>query len=152
METEVVQLDVQRPGTEKISLQAKLIDLNADVCRLTIAWPVGSAERHFDADDFYECLRAFRRVIEPEGFRVLCQGSRPICQGSRPNVRPSGMASQMGGAWKSYIHTLGQPTSMKDLVGTFDPVEDIASVGTVGEQDEFMRRHLDALRKREPGR
>ena len=28
----------------------------------------------------------------------------------------------------------------KDLVGTFDPVEDIASVATVEEQDEFMRR------------
>lgn len=141
MEPEIVQLNVQRPGTAKISLQAKLIDLSAHMCRLTIAWPVGGTERHFDADDFYECLRAFRRVIEPEGFRVLCQGSRP-------NVRPSGMASQMGGAGKSYAHTLGQPASMKDLVGTFDPVEDIASVGTVEEQDEFMRRHWEAFKRR----
>jgi hypothetical protein len=37
--------------------------------------------------------------------------------------------------------TLGQPALTKDLVGTFDAVEDIASVGTVEEQDEFIRRH-----------
>jgi hypothetical protein len=88
-----------------------------------------------------ECLRAFRRVIEPDGFRVLCQGARP-------NVCPSMMARQMDGAWKSYVHTLGQPGSMNDLVGTFDPVEDIASVGTVQEQDEFMRRHREEFKKR----
>jgi hypothetical protein len=122
---------------EMISLQAKLIGLDEHVCRLAIAWPVGGEERYFDAPDFYECLRAFRRVVEPEGFRVLCQGSRP-------NVWPSGMARQMGRALKSYVHTLGQPAFTKDLVRTFDPVKDIASVGTVEEQDEFMGRHRDS--------
>jgi len=140
MEPEIIQLYVQRAGMEKISLQAELIDLSREVCRLVIAWPVGSEERNFDASDFYECLRAFRRVIEPDGFRVLCQGARP-------NVHPSGMSSQAG-AWTSYVHTLGQPALTKDLVGTFDPVEDIASVGTVEEQDEFMRRHRAEFKKR----
>src|SRR5262249_26687490 len=120
--------------------------LSEYACRLVIAWPVDGEERHFDAPDFYECLRAFRREIEPDGFRVLCQGARP-------NVWPSGMARQMGGAWKSYVHTLGQPGSIKDLVGTFDPVEDVASVGTVEEQDEFIRRHWAEFEKRpKPGR
>jgi hypothetical protein len=114
--------------------------LSDGACRLVIAWPVGSEERHFDAFDFFECLRAFRRVIEPEGFRVLCQGARP-------NVWPSGMSSQAG-ACKSYAITLGQPGLLKDLVGTFDPVEDIESVGTVEEQDEFMRRHREEFSKR----
>jgi hypothetical protein len=36
----------------------------------------------------------------------------------------------------------------KDLVRTFDPVEDIASVGTVEEQDEFMRRYRAEFKKR----
>jgi hypothetical protein len=134
--TQIIRLNVQRAGMEKISLQAKLIGS----CRLVVAWPVGSEERHFDADDLYECLRAFRRVIEPDGFRVLCQGARP-------NVCPSGMARD-GGAWKSYVLTLGQPALTKDLVGTFDPVEDIESVGTVEEQDEFMRRHWAEFGKR----
>jgi len=140
MEPEIIQLDVQRAGMEKISLRAKLVCLEEYVCRLVVAWPVGSEERHFDAFDFYECLRAFRRVIEPDGFRVLCQGARPT-------VFPSVMARQAG-AWKSYARTLGQPTLTKDLVGTFDPVEDIASVGTVEEQDEFMRCHWEAFKKR----
>jgi hypothetical protein len=105
-----------------------------------VAWPVGSEERNFDALDFYECLRAFRRVIEPDGFRVLCQAARP-------NVQPSGMSSQAG-AWTSYVLTLGQSALTKDLFGTFDPVEDIASVGTVEEQDEFIMRHWAELKKR----
>lgn len=140
-EPEIIQLKVQRAGMEKISVRAELIAGVSDTCRLVIAWPVGSEDRHFDAPDFYECLRAFRRVIEPDGFRVLCQGARP-------NVWPSGMARSMGGAVKSYVLTLGQPGSMEDLVGTFDPVEDIASVGTVQEQDEFMRRHWEQFKKR----
>ena len=140
MEPEIIQLSVQRTGMEKITLQAKLLDLSPDIFRLVIAWPVGGEDRRFDAHDFYECLRAFRRVIEPEGFRVLCQGARP-------NVRPSGMSSQAG-AWKSYVLTLGQPASMKDLVGTFDPVDDFALVGTVAEQDEFITRHRAEFEKR----
>jgi hypothetical protein len=140
MEPETIQLHVQRDGMEKISLQAKPIDHSQDVCRLVIAWPAGGHERHFDAADYYECLRAFRRVIEPEGFRVLCQGARP-------NVCPSAM-SREAGAWKSYVHTLGQPALTKDLVGTFDPVDDITYVGTVAQQDGFMKRHWEEFRKR----
>jgi len=140
MEPEIVQLNIQRAGVEKISLQAELIDLSQDLRRMVIAWPPGSEERNFDAFDFYECLRAFRRVIEPDGFRILCQGARP-------NVCPSGISSEAG-AWTSYVLTLGHPAVTKDLVGTFDPVEDIASVGTVEEQDEFMRRHWAELEKR----
>ena len=136
-ETEVRQLSVQRPGEEKIDLQVALIDLAT--CRLATIWPIGSEERYFDASDFYECLRAFRRVIEPEGYRVLCQGARP-------NVRPSGMSQQAGG-WRSYALTFGEPTSLKDLVGTFDPVEDIAMVGTVAEQDEWTARHSEEFSK-----
>src|SRR5262245_13082212 len=139
MEPEIIQLNVQRAGMEKISLRAELTTTSG-AHRLVIVWPVGSEERHFDGSNYYECLRAFRRVIEPDGFRVLCQGARP-------NVCPSGMARD-GGAWKSYVFTLGQPAFTKDLVGTFDPVEDIASVGTVEEQDEFMRRHWEEFEKR----
>jgi len=140
MEPEIIELNVQRAGMEKIGLQAELIDLSQDVRRLVIAWPVGSEDRNFDALDFFECLRAFRRVIEPDGFRVLCQGARP-------NVHPSGKSSEAG-AWTSYALTLGRPGLTKDLVRTFDPVEDIASVGTVEEQDEFMRRHRAEFKKR----
>jgi len=97
MEPEIIRLNVQRAGMEKISLRAELTTGLSDACRLVIAWPVGGEERHFDASDFYECLRAFRRVIEPDGFRVLCQGARP-------NVCRSPVAREMGRAWKSYAY------------------------------------------------
>jgi hypothetical protein len=113
MESEIIQLNVQRAGMEKISLRAELIG-TSDAYRLVIAWPVGSEERRFDGFDYYECLPRLSRCyhIEPEGFGVLRQGARQ-------NVYPSEMASQMGGAVKSYVRALGQPAFTKDLVGTF---------------------------------
>src|SRR5690348_3685050 len=63
MEPEIIQLTIQRVGMEKISLRAELTGGVDDACRLVIAWPVGSQDRHFDATDYYECLREFRRVI-----------------------------------------------------------------------------------------
>lgn len=54
----------------------------------------------------------------------------------------------MGGAWKSYALRFGEPSLMKDLVGTFDPVDDITSVGTVEEQDRFISRHWEEFKKR----
>jgi hypothetical protein len=84
MEPEIIQLSVQRAGMEKISFRAAFTAGLSDACRFVIAWPVGSEECHFDGSDYYECLRAFRRLIEPDGFRVLCQGARP-------NVYPSPM-------------------------------------------------------------
>jgi hypothetical protein len=141
MEPEIIQLYVQRPGTQGVSFQAMVVPSIQDGYRLAITWHLGGEELHFDGIDLYECLRAFRRVIEPDGFRVLCQGARP-------NVAPSAMSSDMSGARRSYVFTLGEPALTKDLVDTFDPVADIALVGTVEEQDEFMRRHWEEFKKR----
>ena len=85
MEPEIIELNVQRAGMEKIGLRAELIDLSQDVRRLVIAWPVGSEERNFDALDFHECLRAFRRVIDltSSAFSVREHGQTfipPACQ------------------------------------------------------------------------
>ncbi|MBR0757601.1 hypothetical protein JQ604_35940 [Bradyrhizobium jicamae] len=140
MDPEIISLCVQRPGEDKLHIQVALTELDANICRLAVTWPVGSEERHFDATDFYECLRAFRRVIEPEGFRVLCQGARP-------NVYPSAMA-RGGGAWKSYALRFGEPGTRDQLVDTFDPVEDIDAVGTVAEQEDWLSRHWAEFRAR----
>src|SRR5260221_12522285 len=95
----ILLLHVQRHGADKVGLEAKLIGFYPDTCRLEVAWPVGGQEGNFDSWNFHECLREFRRVIEPAGFLVLCQGSRP-------NVRPSGMSAQAGGLL-SYAHNFG---------------------------------------------
>jgi len=52
MEPEIIRLNVQRAGMEKISLRAELTTGLSNACRLVIAWPVGGEERHFDASDF----------------------------------------------------------------------------------------------------
>ncbi len=39
----------------------------------------------------------------------------------------------------------GEPGRREDLVSIFDPVDDLASVGTVQEQDAFMDRHKELL-------
>jgi hypothetical protein len=135
---ETVELLIAGPvGTAAFTLQATLVELDADICHLTVEWPVDGSARSFNEGDFYECLRSFRRTIEPGGYRVLCQGARP-------SVFPSGM-SRDGGGMKAYALTLGQPALQKDLVSVFDPVDDVASVATVGEQDEFLRRHWELI-------
>lgn len=40
MESEIIQLNVQRPGTSKIGLEAKLIELDDGTCRVALARPV----------------------------------------------------------------------------------------------------------------
>lgn len=140
MDPEIILLCVQRPGEDKLDVEIALTELDPRICRLAAVWPIGGEERNFDAMDFYECLRAFRRVVELEGFRVLCQGARP-------NVCPSGMARD-GGAWKSYAYRFGEPGTRDQLVDTFDPVEDIDAVGTVAEQEDWLSRHWAEFRAR----
>jgi hypothetical protein len=145
VDPEIVMLNVQRPGSEKIAVRVALTEPDRDICRLAVVWPIGGQECDFDAPDFYECLRAFRRVIEPEGFRVLCQGARQ-------NVCPSPM-SRDAGAWKCWAHRFGEPAASRDqLVETFDPVQDIGAVGTVAEQDEWMSRHWEEFKARASSR
>jgi Transposase C of IS166 homeodomain len=70
-------------------------------------------------------------------------------------VFTSVMSPQVG-VYKSDMHTLFQPGSIGDLIGTFDPVDDPISVGTGEEQDELMRRqfmrHIWSCSKSAPSR
>jgi hypothetical protein len=50
--------------------------------------------------------------------------------------------------WKCYALTLGEPALMKDLVRTFDPVDEVETVGTVKEQDAFQQRHWTEFSRR----
>lgn len=141
MDEDIVELRVVRPETGfDARLWATLTHTEAHACRLIAAWPIGSGERTFEAGDFYECLRSFRRVVEPEGYRVLCQGARP-------NVHLSPMGRDAGGL-KAYALAAGEPGRQEDLVSIFDSVDDIASVGTVEDQDAFLHRHSELFRAR----
>jgi hypothetical protein len=120
------------------AIDVTLSYLGPYACRLDAAWPDDKSEAVFQASDFYACLAAFRRTIEPEGYRV-----------ARPNVFPSAMARQAGG-WKAYAVSMGEYPDMCDLVNIFDPVSTIEMVGTVEEQDEFRRRHNEIIRSHLP--
>lgn len=140
-EEEVVELRIVRPETGfDLLLQATLTHSEIYACRLIVAWPAGSPERTFETGDFFESLRSFRRVLEEEGYRVLCQGARP-------NVHPSPMGRD-GGGIKAYALLAGEPGRWEDLVSIFDPVDNIASVGTVEQQDAFLRMHRELLQAR----
>lgn len=115
-----------------------LSDKEAD-CVLTVFWPEG-VEESFIESDFYECLRCFRRTLDAQGIKVLCEGARP-------NVFPSPMA-RAGGALKAYSLTLGEQALSKDLVNIFDPVANAEDVGTVTEQDDFQKRHFEIFREK----
>lgn len=141
MDEEIVELRIVRPETGfDLLLQATLAHSDTYACRLIVAWPAGSPERTFEAGDFFESLRSFRRVVEAEGYRVLCQGARP-------NVHPSPMGRD-GGGLKAYALVAGEPGRREELVSIFDPVNDIAPIGTVEEQDAFQRTHRELFQAR----
>ncbi len=111
---------------------------SGDECVLTVFWPEATTEQKYVAADFYECLRSFRRVLDPHGIKVLCEGARP-------KVFPSPLA-RAGGALKAYALTLGEQALSNNLVNVFDPVVNATDVGSVAEQEAFVERHKAAFR------
>lgn len=84
--------------------------------------------------DLSAALAGVRAVIEPEGARVLCNGSRR-------DATVSGMLSQSTGAARVYLLD-GVPRGQRPAtVGIFDPAE-AAMVGTLSEQDEYRRGYF----------
>ena len=67
---------------------------------------------HVKGIDYFDCFQRFRKQVETEKLKCLCQGARP-------NVWPSSMARQMSDGLKAYELTIGEPTSRDDLVEIF---------------------------------
>ncbi|MEM7225435.1 MAG: hypothetical protein AAF495_20835 [Pseudomonadota bacterium] len=94
----------------------------------------------FEANDVFECLIKLRRLIEPMGWRVLCNGARK-------DAYPSGMARDMGGGFGLYVLVLGRHALTKHLISTFDPCA-AHQVGTIEEQKAFFRRWVRSPKPR----
>jgi hypothetical protein len=137
---QAIDLKLIEVGTDSLTTAPITLSISGRAHRLAVRWPPNGDERIFEEADFWESLRSFRRVVEAEGYRVLCQGSRP-------NVFPSAMARQAGGR-KAYAVTLGEQSGLEDLVGTFDPMDDITLIGTIEDQDAFKQRHFEIFRTR----
>ena len=92
-------------------------------------------ELEAEGRDLFECLTAIRRELDPRGVKVCCVGARE-------DVYPSGMARQMGGGRRAYVHHLGRHPTQDDLVDIFDPADPEAVV-TVVEQEAAVRSRYE---------
>lgn len=88
----------------------------------------------FESPDIFSCLCELRKSLEKIGWYILCNGSRI-------NVCATGMARQMGGGFKIYLLTMGEPMHRKNLVYIFDEVG-LEEVGTVDQQLDFLQKWI----------
>lgn len=87
--------------------------------------------------DVYSSLQHIRMQLEGVGILLLCNASRR-------NVRPSGLARQMGAGRKAYKLSMAIRPSFDDLVDVFDvaPKEDVC---TIAEQEEYYQAWLQSF-------
>lgn len=93
--------------------------------RYLVTVRIGDKEFSGQSGDAFAALAACRRQFEPDGIRLLVEGSR---RGSYP----SGMLRDMAGGMTLYREIPGMKPSPSDTVKTFDPAED--DIVTVDEQ------------------
>lgn len=82
----------------------------------------GTGKAIWHGNDAFHALELFRRKIEPQGFRALCNGSRR-------DAYPSGMCRDMGRGFMLYPIPAEGPPDLK----TFEPAAP-ELIGTVEEQ------------------
>ena len=92
-------------------------------------------ELSFTDNNLFAALSAYRRLLEQEGYLLLCNGARK-------DAYPSRMALQMGGGRKIYLLRPGKQAKREDLVDIFDAAT-IEQVCGVDEQrnayEEWVR-------------
>jgi hypothetical protein len=89
--------------------------------------------------DLFQCLLEIRERISADGWKICVAGARR-------DAWPSGMSSDMGGAWLIYVHTLGRQAGEHDLRPIFDDAP-CDKVGSRAEQQEFMEKWRASLRR-----
>ncbi|MEQ1510446.1 MAG: hypothetical protein ABL909_08625 [Sphingopyxis sp.] len=85
--------------------------------------------------DAFHALELFRREIEPEGWRTLCNGARR-------KAYPSGMCRDMGRGFMLYPIPSNGPPNLR----TFEPAP-IEEVGTVEEQLTVWNDWREGIKK-----
>lgn len=86
----------------------------------------------------YYCLKKLHKKLDVLGIKLLCNGCRR-------DVRPSRMSIDMGGGTLAYKHVLGRKPTENDLVNIFDPTDDLESIVSVEEQDEYYKQWLRSI-------
>lgn len=89
-----------------------------------------TGEHHAEGSDLFDCLMNLRQMIEPKGWRILCNGARF-------DAWPSAMARQMGGGGLVYLATERETEPRRArLVPTFGPA-DAKYISNVDEQRKY---------------
>lgn len=90
-----------------------------------------------DCSDLFEGMIAIRKVLERQGWMVLCNAARF-------NAMPSAMSREMGGAKMLYLHSPEVRPTRQDSVFIFSPVER-ETAATVADQMENHQSWLASL-------
>jgi hypothetical protein len=121
---------MSRPETATITIQnldgrSEQCDLDFVVAHDSVVMKTNApalGRQIWNGRDAFHALELFRRKIEPEGWRTLCNGSRK-------SAYPSGMCRDMGRGFMLYPIPPEGPPDLK----TFGPAP-IEVIGTVDEQ------------------
>jgi hypothetical protein len=98
----------------------------------------GTGKAIWHGNDAFHALELFRRKIEPQGYRALCNGSRR-------DAYPSGMCRDMGRGFMLYPIP---PDGLPDLK-TFDPAA-VELIGTVEEQLSNWKEWIEDVQDGRP--
>jgi hypothetical protein len=90
----------------------------------------------FTERNLFEALLAYRRVLEKNGYLVLCNGARK-------DAYPSRMALQAGGR-KVYVFRAGKPSLSVDLVETLGAAS-LEQVSSIAEQRSAYEAWIASL-------
>lgn len=109
-----------------VNAEIRLYDEEKCKIELVIGDDILSAE----ADNYFYALINLRRITEPKGIKILCNGCSRY-------VYPSPMILDMGSAIKAYKLRLGEKAKMKDLVNIFEQC-DISDYANIEEQQLYF--------------
>ena len=121
MEKEQFNLGFISPKLGRVDAAAMTEELDDRSVILTIS-DLPFVAGTYIGKDAIDALRLLRRKIEPEGWRVLCNGARR-------NGWASGMARDMSNGFRMYSLRTGKRASINDVVDTFGtaPADEVAT-------------------------
>ena len=91
-----------------------------------------TGKHNFEDSNLFECLVSARKLIEPSGWRLLCNGSRV-------DAFASNMSRESGGTLLTLLSINGRPQTKDDLVFIFDEAP-LDLVGTIEKQGDYVNR------------
>src|ERR1700712_3971586 len=109
----------------KLKVDENLIHIESSLCSITR-----------QGEFYFYILQDVRIELQKNNVFILVNGSRK-------DVFSSGMTLA---SYKAYIHVMGKPTSLDDLVNIFDDFTDSSMLSTVEEQNTYHDLWVESIR------